>query len=259
MRILTIGLGCVLLAGCVSPRIPNSAAHVQPQAVEPATPVAMAPKPVPAPAPVTQVKPADIRQQEQMVRDAQLETQTVPRTTVRVAEPISAVPANVDNAVIMPPLPTTSATKPPAPKPVDPASGVAADTRAIFSPAPVATTTTATAATTVTESNAQVANAATVAPQPSAPAASAPAASSDIGKYAVANTHPVGTKKYARGGFLSRLMKTNKCDSYSSPNAAQSAFLAQGGPENDPLGLDPDGDGYACAWDPAPYRRAVNG
>jgi hypothetical protein len=30
-----------------------------------------------------------------------------------------------------------------------------------------------------------------------------------------------------------------------------------GGPRRDPLGLDPDGDGFACAWDPTPFRTAL--
>ena len=38
---------------------------------------------------------------------------------------------------------------------------------------------------------------------------------------------------------------------------AKIAFLEAGGPKRDRKALDPDGDGYACGWDPAPYRRAV--
>ena len=30
-----------------------------------------------------------------------------------------------------------------------------------------------------------------------------------------------------------------------------------GGPERDQFGIDPDGDGYACSWDPSPFRKAV--
>ena len=47
------------------------------------------------------------------------------------------------------------------------------------------------------------------------------------------------------------------CGHYPSPDQAQIDFLASGGPERDKLGLDPDGDGYACAWNPAPFRTAV--
>ena len=38
------------------------------------------------------------------------------------------------------------------------------------------------------------------------------------------------------------------CSKYPSPVLAQRAFLAEGGPQEDTLGLDPDGDGFACAW-----------
>jgi hypothetical protein len=33
--------------------------------------------------------------------------------------------------------------------------------------------------------------------------------------------------------------------------------LANGGPERDKEGLDPDGDGFACGWDPRPFRSAL--
>ena len=47
------------------------------------------------------------------------------------------------------------------------------------------------------------------------------------------------------------------CAVYRSPDQAQIDFRASGGPQRDRKGLDPDGDGYACAWDPAPFRAAV--
>ncbi len=75
--------------------------------------------------------------------------------------------------------------------------------------------------------------------------------------FALATSHAVGTPVYARppgGGG-----NPGACARYSSAIAAQEAFLGAGGPENDRLGLDPDGDGYACAWDPGVYRQAVGG
>jgi hypothetical protein len=36
---------------------------------------------------------------------------------------------------------------------------------------------------------------------------------------------------------------------------AQSDFILAGGPQKDRKGMDPDGDGYACGWDPAVYRN----
>lgn len=47
------------------------------------------------------------------------------------------------------------------------------------------------------------------------------------------------------------------CAKFSSPDLAQEAFLSAGGPDRDRKGLDPDGDGYACSWDPRPFRTAL--
>ena len=38
------------------------------------------------------------------------------------------------------------------------------------------------------------------------------------------------------------------CSDFTSPYAAQKAFLAAGGPVKDPHDLDRDGDGLACEW-----------
>lgn len=75
----------------------------------------------------------------------------------------------------------------------------------------------------------------------------------NIVDYALATTNPKGTQLYKRSGF-SVSSAAAKCAGYASPDLAQEAFLAKGGPEKDRLGLDPDGDGYACAWDPSPFR-----
>ena len=75
----------------------------------------------------------------------------------------------------------------------------------------------------------------------------------NIVDYALATSHPRGTQLYRRSSF-SLGNVGGGCASYASPDLAQAAFLARGGPERDRLGLDPDGDGYACAWDPSPYR-----
>ncbi len=50
-----------------------------------------------------------------------------------------------------------------------------------------------------------------------------------------------------------------RCAGYASDDMAQLAFLSAGGPDKDRHGIDPDGDGYACSWDPGRYRRAVGG
>ena len=41
------------------------------------------------------------------------------------------------------------------------------------------------------------------------------------------------------------------CAAYPTGIAAQRAFTSEGGPRVDRLGLDPDGDGYACSFRPA--------
>ncbi|MFN4128334.1 MAG: hypothetical protein ACK4GC_00720 [Paracoccaceae bacterium] len=75
----------------------------------------------------------------------------------------------------------------------------------------------------------------------------------NIVDYALATSHPRGTQLYKRSGFGGGNAAA-KCAGYASPDLAQQAFLERGGPDRDRLGLDPDGDGYACAWDPSPYR-----
>jgi len=77
----------------------------------------------------------------------------------------------------------------------------------------------------------------------------------NIVAYALATTHPKGTQIYNRIGFNSDDRTARNCSEFTSPDKAQIAFLRQGGPERDCRGLDPDGDGYACDWDPAPYRN----
>lgn len=76
-----------------------------------------------------------------------------------------------------------------------------------------------------------------------------------VARFALATRHPVGRKMYRRsifGGIFG-----DPCSDYASPDDAQLAFLDAGGPKRDRLGLDPDGDGYACGWSPEPYRQMV--
>jgi hypothetical protein len=60
---------------------------------------------------------------------------------------------------------------------------------------------------------------------------------------------PVGTRQYDRN-FASETRSQLACGRYASAEEAQQAFVAAGGPEQDGQGLDPDGDGYACGWQP---------
>jgi len=72
--------------------------------------------------------------------------------------------------------------------------------------------------------------------------------------YALSTEHAVGTKMYKRG-FTSQNRFNANCAGYASADLAQEAFLKAGGPNKDRLKLDPDGDGFACGWNPATYRR----
>ncbi|MBZ4690872.1 MAG: hypothetical protein JG765_2123 [Cereibacter sp.] len=76
----------------------------------------------------------------------------------------------------------------------------------------------------------------------------------NIVQFALSTSHAPGTPMYRR----SSLRLTNPgaaCAGFASPDLAQEAFLASGGPTRDRKGLDPDGDGYACGWDPRPFRN----
>ncbi len=78
----------------------------------------------------------------------------------------------------------------------------------------------------------------------------------NLAEYAIATTNPVGVKLYDRPSFYLTNVK-GACAKYTSSDLAQQAFLGFGGPQKDPKALDPDGDGYACDWDPRPFRAAL--
>lgn len=78
----------------------------------------------------------------------------------------------------------------------------------------------------------------------------------NIVDYALKTTNNPGTQLYTRGGFGKRDPMI-VCAKYGSSDKAQQEFLAKGGPEKDRLGVDPDGDGFACSWDPRPFRTAL--
>ncbi|MBC7740199.1 MAG: hypothetical protein H7245_24010 [Candidatus Saccharibacteria bacterium] len=78
----------------------------------------------------------------------------------------------------------------------------------------------------------------------------------NIAQYAIATNNPVGVELYDRPAFYMVNVKV-ACTKYTSPDLAQQAFLGFGGPQKDPKGLDPDGDGFACTWDPRPFRAAL--
>ena len=75
----------------------------------------------------------------------------------------------------------------------------------------------------------------------------------NLAAYAISQKQAVGTKVYSRFP-----LGVGGCGRYrSDPDAAQRAFLQAGGPEKDRKRLDPDGDGFACDWNPETYRRLL--
>lgn len=73
--------------------------------------------------------------------------------------------------------------------------------------------------------------------------------------YALSAPNRLGEAIYRRSGITLGRSET-ACARYPTPEAAQEAFLKAGGPERDRRNLDPDGDGFACSWDPTPFQKA---
>ena len=81
----------------------------------------------------------------------------------------------------------------------------------------------------------------------------------NIVAYALSTSNGVGQQVYRRSGNVSDSKFQRACARYASSDKAQEAFLKAGGPKRDRQGLDPDGDGFACYWDPTPFRAARGG
>ena len=78
--------------------------------------------------------------------------------------------------------------------------------------------------------------------------------------FALATDNAPGQALYDRSSLFSSQARFDRnCAKYASDDAAQQAFLDAGGPERDRYGIDPDGDGFACYWDPRPFRVAREG
>lgn len=80
----------------------------------------------------------------------------------------------------------------------------------------------------------------------------------NIVAYALNSTNRVGEQRYSRINPFRDTLSARNCAEYAGPDLAQIDFLRRGGPERDSHNLDPDGDGFACSWDPAPFRTAVS-
>ena len=75
----------------------------------------------------------------------------------------------------------------------------------------------------------------------------------NLALFARSVSNKTGEKIYYRN-----LLNTDNnlsCKKFSNKNAAQIFFLENGGPKNDFYNIDVDGDGFACKWDPAIYRK----
>ena len=79
----------------------------------------------------------------------------------------------------------------------------------------------------------------------------------NIVEYALNAPNVKGQEWYSRSILSGQGRFLRNCADYPTPDDAQRDFLARGGPERDRRGIDPDGDGFACGWDPAPFIQAV--
>jgi hypothetical protein len=76
----------------------------------------------------------------------------------------------------------------------------------------------------------------------------------NIAVFARQAQNAVGERVYQRAFIPDRLQTRRTCSRFANADAAQRAFLTNGGPVDDVYNLDPDGDGFACDWSPEPYR-----
>ena len=76
----------------------------------------------------------------------------------------------------------------------------------------------------------------------------------NVAEFARKTYHKRGEKIFFRIGF-SIYDNWNECSKFKTRDEAQRKFLSNGGPNNDKFNLDPDGDGFACEWDPKVYRE----
>ncbi|AZQ66325.1 hypothetical protein EF888_03750 [Silicimonas algicola] len=93
--------------------------------------------------------------------------------------------------------------------------------------------------------------------QPSALPERQEAGGAGIVQYALSTTNQVGQQAYRRNDRVTDSQYQRNCARYGSSDRAQEALLSSGGPERDRHGIDPDGDGFACYWDPSPFRAAM--
>lgn len=79
----------------------------------------------------------------------------------------------------------------------------------------------------------------------------------NIVQYALNAPNVKGQEWYSRSLLSGEGRQQRNCAGYATADDAQRDFLSRGGPERDRRGIDPDGDGFACGWDPAPFVQAI--
>lgn len=175
-----------------------------------------------------------------------------------------ATPEQLDTAPYVDPVPKQTVKVTAAPATPDPAAAqLAAETRQVLATRPTGLSREndfeAVSATRTIEADAELLQQQRdqfTQVQPTALPSRPDEATPNIVQYALTSSHPKGVKRFKRSPFqFGDLQK--KCAEFATANEAQEAFLAAGGPQRDRKGLDPDGDGYVCGWDPAPFRLAV--
>lgn len=81
----------------------------------------------------------------------------------------------------------------------------------------------------------------------------------NIVQYALQAPNNRGESVFDRSGLARDSRFQRNCAQYRTPDDAQRDFLTRGGPSRDRTGIDPDGDGFACGWDPQAFRAAASG
>ena len=76
----------------------------------------------------------------------------------------------------------------------------------------------------------------------------------NVAKFARDTKNKKGEKVYTRSSIII-YNNWNECSKFRTQDDAQRKFIKDGGPYNDKFNLDPDGDGFACKWDPEIYRE----
>lgn len=77
-----------------------------------------------------------------------------------------------------------------------------------------------------------------------------------VAAFALRTTHQPGQRQWRRNPL--RADGQSICTQFPTRDQAQDRFLRDGGPERDPNGLDPDGDGFVCGFDPSALRASAN-